>query len=231
MVSKRKKISIGLNFTISLAVLIGVLLSAIFARRDGYSHWGRRLLYFTQQSNIWIGVTCLVFAIASLIEIRRGQPCVKRYVYVLKYVFTVAITITGIIFCCLLAPFADYDVWSTGSVLVHVVVPILSVVDWFFCEAEFSLRKIHIFLTLVPPLLYFIVASILGVAGVDFGRGVTYPYIFMNYNSEEGWFGITNNGIPKVGSAYWLLVVAGMVLFFAWLYYYVKTKQQKAKEK
>ena len=230
MVTVKKKVSVGMNFAIALATFAGVLLSMIFAQRDGYSHWGRRLLYFTQQSNIWIGVTCLVFAIFSLIEIRRGKPCVKRYVYVLKYIFTVSITITGIIFCCLLAPFADYDVWSTGSVLVHVVSPILAIVDFCLCETEFALSKGHIFLTLVPLLLYFIVASVLGLVGVDFGRGVPYPYVFMNYNSKEGWFGITNDGVPKVGSAYWLLLIIGMVLFFAWLYYYVKKKQQ-SKEK
>ena len=76
--------------------------------------------------------------------------------YVCKYIFTVSITITGLIFCGLLAPFADYNVWVFSSVLTHVVVPVLSIADFFVDDYKIDFKRFHIFLTLIPPFAWFV---------------------------------------------------------------------------
>ena len=147
----RRKISIVLKFLIGAFALVGVVVACFFATRDGYSHWHKRLFYFTQQSNLWIGVTSLIVGIMYVIENVKKKKIVKDYWHVLRFVFTVSITITGIIFCCLLAPFAgeDYNAWSFSSFATHVFVPLFSIADLFVDNCEFVLKKRHIFYSFV----------------------------------------------------------------------------------
>ena len=228
----KRKVSFALNVAIALFSFLGVLLACIFARRDGYSSWDKRLLYFTQQSNIWIGVTGLLVALSSFAKLRGKPVPFENALGLAKYVFTVAITITGLIFCALLAPFAEYNVWSFSSVLTHVAVPVLSIVD-FCCfyksGRETELERKHVFLPLLPPLFYFVFAGALCLAKVDFGRGDAFPYFFMDFYSEAGFFGFINSSPPQLGTAYWLVFMLLLVLGFSYLYYRIsKRKQNKA---
>ncbi len=230
--SYRKKASIILNFLIAIISFLGVLLNCIFATRDGYSHWHKRLLYFTNQSNIWIGLTCLVIAILSIVSILKKHNVIKNWIYVLKYIFTVSITITGLIFCGLLAPFAgDYNAWTLSSILVHVIVPVLSIVDYFINDEQMPLKKWHIALPTIPPLLYFIFSITLSALRVDFGRGDNYPYFFMNFYSDVGLFGFSNSGPrPELGSFYWIVVILGLIIGISYLYYRLHSSTRRERK-
>ena len=63
LMTRRKLISIVLNFSIFAFSSLAVFLACFFARRDGYYSWHTRLFYFTQQSNLWIGILSFIFAI------------------------------------------------------------------------------------------------------------------------------------------------------------------------
>jgi len=229
MVKLRKKISITLNFFIGAFAMLGVFLSCFYAPRDGYNPWYKRLLYFTQQSNIWIGVTCLVIAILSVIGIVKKKNMVKDFWYVLKFIFTISITITGIIFCSLLAPFAQFDIWNAASLLTHVVVPIFSILD-FFVNEDIKLKKNQVWLSIIPPLCYFIYTSVLCILKVDFGRGDAFPYFFMDYHSEMGFFGF-KDGIPYLGPFYWIVIILLLILLLSWVYYAIHPQTRKERKK
>lgn len=216
---KRKYIGIILNIIAGISATIGVTLGFINAKADGFSSAAQRLLYFTNLSNIWIGITCLILSTISLIEVALKKSLIKNYLYILKYIFTVSITITGLIFCVLLAPFADFNVWTLSSVLTHVVVPITAILSYFVEEPIKPIHKKYIWYTLIPPLLYFIIGSILSILKVDFGRGQTYPYFFMNYYSEVGLFGFRYSDKPEMGSVYWLIVILLLIIGLSKLYY------------
>ena len=201
-----KLYAVAINLLIGVLALLGVLLACIYATRDGYSAWPRRMLYFTQQSNLWIAVVSLVFAILLL------RPDVKkrrlRLLGLLKYIFTVSITVTGIVFCGLLAPFAHMPVWYLSNVLTHVVVPVLAVIDFFTDKWIPPIHRKNVVYALIPPAAWFAFASFLCALRVDFGKGVAYPYFFMDFYSEVGLFGIRLGGeLPLIGSFYWLIVM------------------------
>ena len=119
--------------------------------------------------------------------IRRGTTEKQiKVISILKYIFTVSITITGVIFCSILAPFADFDIWAFASILTHVVVPLLSIFDFFTNKYIVKTTKKSKWLTFIPPLVYFVITSILCIMKIDFGRGDPYPYFFMDYYSEVG---------------------------------------------
>ena len=215
----RKKISYALKCFIVLSSLGGVALSLLNARRDGYSAWWRRLLYFTAQSNLWIGFVTLAILLLPLFATKKRELWRKR-LYLLKYIFTVSITMTGIVFCFLLAPFAEenYHAWSFWSFLTHVFSPIFSAADFFVDEYRIPLRGKHVLLTSLPPIFYFSTASVLGFLHTDFGRGVSYPYFFLNYTSPAGVFGFSNQFPFIIGSFYWFLLFSLVMLAIGALY-------------
>ena len=134
-----KLYAVAMNLSIGVLALLGVLLACVFATRDGYSAWPRRMLYFTQQSNLWIAAAS--FALAWVLLRPEVNERHLKIVGLFKYIFTVSITVTGIIFCGLLAPFADIPVWYLSNVLTHVVVPVLAILDFFGIAGSNPLRK------------------------------------------------------------------------------------------
>lgn len=225
---RKKTLSLSLKILLVCASLGGVLFSCIFAVRDGYSHWGRRLLYFTAQSNIWIGLTALALLILTFAKWKKAELWLER-TYLFRYIFTVSITVTGLVFCSVLAPFADesYHVWSFPSVMTHVLSPLLAVADLFVDGTPFPITRRHILLTALPPVFYFSVASVLEVFGVDFGRGVAYPYFFLNFRSPAGIFGFSATPPFLLGSFYWILLLSFIMMGISILYARLSPENRK----
>ena len=216
----RERISVIIKSLTILTAFTGVILSFIFATQDGYTHWATRLLYFTGLSNIWIAVFFIVFIIFKFNGKFENQK-VRDFTYLLKFIFTISITITGIIFCTLLAPFAKnegYNAWTISSFLTHVATPALSIFDFFFDPYRINIKRRHLYATTIPLLLYCIFASILILLKVDFGRGDPFPYVFLNYYSPAGFFGFSNVMPYIFGSFYWMVLIFFIVIGLAKLY-------------
>ena len=209
----RKNISIFLKSNVIICALAGIIISSINAQFDGYSHWTRRLLYFTSQSNLWILISTILFLLPSKDKYRKT-------LYINRYVFTVAITLTAIIFCFLLAPFADesYHVWSLSGLLTHVFVPLFAIADFFVDEGKEMIERKDIFSCLIPGLVYSIVTSLLFFFKIDFGRGDNFPYFFYNYLSPAGVFGFSSIFPFFIGSFYWITFIVSLNLFVSIFY-------------
>ena len=221
MENKREKISFSLKFVTAAAALIGVVWSFFNATADGYSHWSKRLLYFTSLSNLWIALTFIAILVTARSKVWSDNTRVKKILHILKYIFTVSITLTGFIFCAVLAPGsanANYNAWTAASILTHVVVPTLSVVDFFVDTYRVALIRRHILLTTVPPLLYSVFASVLCIMKVDFGRGEPFPYFFFNYYSPAGVFGTSDVMPYRIGSFYWIVFMFFLIIGVGALY-------------
>ena len=209
-----KKTSFIIKIAIVIASVGGVILSLFYAELDGYTHWSARLMYFTGLSNIWIGFCVAVILVAPYIKALSTEKN-KRRLYILRYIFTVSITVTGIVYCFILAPFADkgnFIPWTIPSVLTHAIAPILSIADFFLDEYKIRLNKAHIALCGIPPLCYFAFAGVLNILDVDFGKGDTYPYFFLNLKSPAGIFGFSDTPPFVLGSFYWIVLFL-MIIF------------------
>lgn len=222
----RRTVSYALKWAVVITALGGVLLGFFTARADGYSHWSKRTLYFTTQSNIWIGVTMLFLALQPFIPL--GEKDLKR-LYFLKYIFTASIVMTGAVFCFLLAPFAgDYPAWTPFSFCVHLFSPLLSIADFFADETPIDFKKNAFLWTALPPVLYFAFASVLSLLGVDFGRGEPYPYFFVYLRSPAGLFGFSSQFPFFMGSLYWYALLSLVLLAIGKLLLWGKTRRQRA---
>ena len=122
---KKKKLSLILKIIVIVSAFVG---TAISAYGDGTSFMNgvQTFMYFTTQSNIAIAIICAV----GYYKMSKGKD-IGNVHYVIKYVGTVAITLTGVVFCFVLAPTLGANAWNVHNVLTHVVVPIASIVDFF----------------------------------------------------------------------------------------------------
>jgi hypothetical protein len=140
-----------------------------------------------------------------ILEFIYDKKFIKKYHYILKYVFTVSISLTGLVFCAFLAPNAsNYNPWTLNSILTHVVVPVVSILDFFVDDYKFKLKNKDILYTLLPPLYYFLFSVICFVCDFKFSDGNNYPYFFLNFNS--------------IIWSYWIVILALIVSLFGYLF-------------
>ncbi len=215
------KRSVFLKIITCISAFYGVILSLLTARREGYAPPLIRLLYFTAQSNLLLGVSKLL----DLIFTRK--PRAKRGLYVFSFICTVALTLTGITFCLFLAPLSpkDYTPWTVCNLFTHVITPFLGIMDFFTNPHALRLSKKTIGLCLLPPSVYCLIISPLSLRGVNFGRGVPYPYFFFHYRSPAGVWGFSHVAPFYVGSGYFLVLLGIFTLAVAIIFRAINNKK------
>lgn len=210
----RARISYVLKLIVFLSATIGTFLSAYAGR---HSFMGGRVvfMYFTIQSNLAIAVICLIGAILML-----RRRAVSQVWYVIQFVGTVSITLTGVVFGFVLAPTLGADAWNIQNTLTHLVVPLVAVVDYFVSAYDADMKGRNVFWVIVPPLLYAIYAGIGYVRGWQFAEGIRYPYFFLNWGSPAGAFGFSKE-LPLMGSAWWILLLLMFLVVVGFVYWFI----------
>lgn len=179
------------------------------------------LLFFTNQSNIFVDIYLILFAIGIFGSKKLRDFTTNETV---RGAVTLYICITGIIFCCVLMPFqkANFKDFVDGSPNIwfsyyvnawqHMLTPGLFTFFWFF---PLNNKKLPVAKTslkfLIYPMVYFIFSIINGkhitqglVTVHEYGF---YPYPFLN--PHELW-GILFKNNPKPYDS-----VTGMIIFIA----------------
>lgn len=228
--SVRQKISNVMKCVIVILALGGTIYGLFTARLDGYSSWYKRLLYFTTQSNVWIGAIHLAIIFLTFSKKAKNTKIIDSF-YLCKYFFVASIMMTGIVFCAFLGPFADesYRAWSFYSLIAHVFTPILAIVEFYVDEHKYDFKRKHLIGTLIAPFIYYAIAIFLCIVKFDFGRGDPFPYFFLDIYSELGLFGFTSNPLPNMGTFWWILLFTIMVVGLAFLL--MKTHHSSRKPK
>ncbi|MBP5631809.1 MAG: GNAT family N-acetyltransferase [Clostridia bacterium] len=202
----RGTVSLILKIIVVISAVVGTVLSAIAGSRS-FMGGGTVFMYFTIQSNIAIAVICAVGAVLLL----RKKPVAAPW-YVVKFAGTVSITLTGLVFCFVLAPTLGSAAWNIQNVLTHVIVPVAAVADFFVTGVWGNIRYRSVVFVLLPPLAYAVYAGIGFVNGWQFAPGINYPYFFLNWGSPAGAFGFTK-GLPFMGCVWW--IIALLILLIA----------------
>lgn len=143
---------------------------------------------------------------------------------VLKYIVTVAISLTFLVYWSMLAPYLDTNYLTMlSNILVHAVTPILMMIDFFLFDRNFKLRKRAVLLTLIPPLYYLIFSLIRAeISSTTLTAGSRYPYWFIDVDLF-GWFG-NGNGM---GILYWIFLMIFLVLGLGAFFYKVRLQLVK----
>lgn len=206
----QKILSCILKVLVAVAAVVGTFLSA-YAGRNSFMGGRTVYMYFTIQSNIAIAIISII-GIWYLIKDKVGPVW-----SVVKFVGTVSITLTGAVFCFVLAPTMGKYAWNFQNVLTHVVVPIAAVIDYFVTGISCQVQKKNVIFVIIPPCLYAIYAGIGYVLNWQFAEGINYPYFFLNWGSEAGAFGFVK-GLPFMGCAWWIIMLFVMLLVVGFVY-------------
>ena len=209
--TRQKRLSSFLKIIVIVSALLGTFLSA-YAGRHSFMGGSRVFMYFTIQSNIAMAIICGI----GLYLIKKGGD-VSRTWYIIKFVGTVSITLTGVVFGFVLAPTLGAYAWNIQNTLTHVVVPVVSVIDFFVIAPQARISKKNVFYVVIPPILYAIYAAIGFVKGWEFADGINYPYFFLNWGSPAGAFGFIKE-MPFMGSAWWIIVLLLFLIVVGYCY-------------
>lgn len=207
---KQRIISSILKLIVIIAALIGIILSAR-SGIDAFMGASIVFMYFTIQSNIAI----LLVSLIGLYFIYKNK---YNYIWsVIKFVFVVSITLTGIVFCFVLAPTMGGNAFSLENVLTHVVVPLSAIIDFFVVGINFNIKKKNILFVTIPPLLYSIYAGIGYALDFKFTSTQNYPYFFLNWGSKAGAIGFSSE-LPFMGVIWWILLLLLFLIFVGFIY-------------
>ena len=161
-------------------------------------------VYFTNISNF----LCIGVMAAGLVQtVKKKEDSYVSALPVLKFIGMLGILLTFLVFNIMLAPARDAQLnWRIGSLLFHVVLPVMYIADWFlFYERKRTTVRYPI-LSVTFPLGYAVFlliqaiilnfdASILTPTGSQ--TPLIYPYFFVNLETQ---------GVP--GVLMWIAILA-----------------------
>lgn len=212
-----------LKVIIIISVVVGTVLSHS-AASVAFMGGGSAFMFFTIQSNLLIGLIC---AIGFILLLGGKEICTAWYV--IKFVGTISITLTCLVFCVVLAPTLADKAWNVHNALTHVAVPILSIIDFFLTGIHSQLKKRHVFFVMLPPLFYAIYATIGYVSNWKFTPTQNYPYFFLNWGSPAGVFGFTDE-LPYMGCGWWIIAILIFLVLVGLLYLWILDLLKKRKK-
>ncbi len=143
-------------------------------------------VYFTNLSNYM----CIGIMFAELIQtVRKKENSYTSILPALKFMGIISILLTFFVFNFLLADENTLqNNLSISNVLLHQVLPLMYVADWFLFYEHKKLKWYYPLLSVIIPLVYvgfiFIRAEIMNGVGY-----LIYPYFFLNVN-DIGWSGV-----------------------------------------
>ena len=185
-------------------------------------------VYFTNLSNF----LCLAVMVIALIQtIRKKEDSYVSAVPLLKFIAMLGILLTFLVFNLMLAGSREPQLnWRIGSLLFHVILPIMFIADWFLfyerkqCKWHYPIASISfplgyaIFLLIQAIILKFD-ATITPPTGTG---SLIYPYFFVNIETQ---------GVPGVLMWIGILSVAFAALGFIFFGLDKLVKQNTKKEK
>ena len=173
-------------------------------------------VHFTNLSNYF----CIAVMVLQLVQTARKKE--DSYITVLplmKFIGVLAILLTFVVFNVLLAGAADRDPqlnWRVGSLLCHVLLPIMYVADWFLFRERGKTKWYYPIASAGFPLAYlafiFLQAVILkfdaSILIPETNTPLIYPYFFVNLETQ----GIS--GVAKwIGLILFAFVLVGFIFY------------------
>lgn len=138
------------------------------------------LKFYTNLSNYFVFAVSVIVLADNVKRVKAGEKeGYNRKVRTLKFMTTVMILVTFLVYLILLGKPFTADFWRNfGNLSYHVFAPILFILDYFLFEEKKSVSVFAPLLSLIIPLAYVCYTFILGAA-ID---GFEYPYFFLNVN-------------------------------------------------
>ena len=163
--------------------------------------------YFTFQSNVFMGIVALIYAIYQLLILLNKRDNLPHVLLVFNHIGTTAVGLTFLVVIFFLAPGYGFHLMYRGANLFfHGIVPVIAMINFMFIQKECNIKFSDTVFSIIPSLLYGIVYFIVVVATNGYG----------DINIDFYMFGA--NG-PLIGAFNFLAVMSiayifGLILYF-----------------
>lgn len=208
-------------------IIIGVLGIVLTALSTAFMGGASVFFFFTVQSNIFIMLMALIFLINEVVALITNKSFINQTLLHIKYLATVAITVTFLVFFIMLAPLMGVDyLLSFNNFSLHAIVPILAIVDFFLFDKDIKLTYKSSLLATISPICYVIFVYIGAIFKLEYSENLNYPYFFLNIDTngflfEKGTMGI----IP------WIIILLGFIIGLGCLFCLFMKLRQKGLKK
>lgn len=123
-----------LRYILNIAVIISSIIGLLYTIKGSAFMSTSALYYYTIQSNIWILLIMLVFVICDIFKFK-----IPPILYIIKYIITVGITLTFLVFLFLLTPQIIITgdptyLLSASNLTLHFISPILAIISFIYCD-------------------------------------------------------------------------------------------------
>ena len=192
-----------LSIVLNLAV---VLMEPAAIRMSWEAVGNQTFTFYTENSNVFSAVVCLLVVLAQLRGLVTGRP-LPRWVKTLKFIAACCLTMTFLTVELVLAPYYPeqggvvFLLTESSMLYHHLLNPLCVFVSFVFLERDPKLPARCIPLALVPTVLYGSVAL-----WANIRRLIVGPYPFLMVYEQT-----------PAQSVLWCAVILAMNLFCAWL--------------
>ena len=199
------KISIVINILISFLTLIATIIMftgfkfmtgnevALESTKIGM------LKFFTVDSNLFMGIISLLFAINEIQLIKGTKKDISIKMYILKLMATTSVGLTFFVVFAYLGPISKGGIMSllmNSNLFFHLIIPVLSIISFVFFEKTDKIKFSHTFLGIIPAVIY----------GIPY---ITNVLIHMEngiVSTTYDWYWFVQNGV-------WTAVIVVPIIF------------------
>ena len=221
---KNKKISIILNIIIFIStILASIIMFTGFKFMFAYdivlesSRLGM-LKFFTVESNIFMGIVAIIFAIKEIESSKNKIKEIPLKYYILKLMSTSSVSLTFFVVFAYLGPISKDGIPSmlmNSNLFFHLIIPVLSIITFIFFEKTDKIKYKHIIYGIIPTFLYEIYYLINVLSHIENGK-VSPLY---------DWYWFIQNGIWTA------LIVAPLMLIISYIITIILWKINKKSSK
>lgn len=216
------KISMIINIVISLfSIVASCIMFTGFKFMNGYepvleSAKIGMLRFFTVESNIFMGIVALIFAINEIKLLKGKIKDISTKIYILKLMSTTAVGLTFFVVFAYLGPISKGGIPSmlmNSNLFFHLVIPVLSMINFIFFEKTDKLKLRYVISGIIPTFLYEI--YYLGNVLIHMEEGKVSP--------TYDWYWFVQNGVWTA------VIVAPMILVISYIISLILWKFNKMK--
>ena len=166
-------VSFILNILIFLLVLTGTVIMFTIGSGALTDKGITVFKFFTFQSNVFMGIVALIYAIFQLLIIKGKKDKLSHVLLVFNHVGVTAVALTFVIVVAFLAPGYGFDkMYNNANLFFHALVPLVAMINFMFFEKEASIKFKETVYSVIPSLLYgivyfIIVASLNGYGDIN----------------------------------------------------------------
>ena len=212
---------------LSALIIVGVLGIILTAVSTSFMGGASVFYFFTVQSNIFIIAMAFLFLGHQIICLINKKETVNQVMLQIKFVATVAITITFLVFFTMLAPLMGVDyLLSFKNFSLHAIVPILAIIDFIVFDTDINLSYPKSLIAAIAPISYVFFVYAIGVPlKLQYAENLYFPYFFLNYEQNGFFFEKGFGVIPWV--IVLLTAICGLSLLFC---FFIKLRQKAIKK-